>query len=202
MVLKRVPVVEDAEEFNIKSTNINRLRGRDQNLNKEFGRCRSLESSFLPLDCVEEDKDEEELNTFKRRKHLEDLNVEDLNEFNQNQKGERTPTDKKLNRKHSLQFTPQEAILEEQETFIPHLPNMFGSLNTSHGSLHNSPGPRLKVDEIDLKEKKWIKDEDDNEEIEMIMEESEEKNAEQVVDDNKEFQAGIFGLGSNVLNFE
>jgi hypothetical protein len=188
--LKKLPLVADGEEFNMKKTHIHKFKGREDIFNKDLNRCRSLETSFLPLDSVQEDKDEEELNAFKQRRKLEGLTIGDLNEFNQHEK---TP-EKKTKRRYSLQLPMlQDSIQEEQEHgFIPHFHVGFvyyaGLLSSHHGSMHSSPGPLLKVDEIDFKDKKLkSKEGDEDEEIDPIIEETEEKN-KQLVEDNKEYQ--------------
>jgi len=176
---KKVPLFEDAEEFNTKKTHINKPRSRD-----EFFSSKSVDASYLPLGSVEEDNNEEELNAFKLRKKLEDINVADLNEFNQNDK---TPSHERRRRKWSLQISTHDSILEEKEDpVIPHLNYTYGS----QGSLHNSPGTnKLKVDELDFLEKKnKARDEEDDSDIDPIIEEAEER-IRQIVDENKEYQA-------------
>jgi len=179
---KKVPLFEDAEEFNTKKTHIGKPRSRD-----ELFSNKSVDAAYLPLGSVEEDNNEEEVNAFKLRKKLADINLGDLNEFNTNDK---TPVERRR-RKCSLQISTHDSILEEKEgPVIPHLNNMYGS----QGSLHNSPATKkLKVDELDFLEEKKNKarEDDDSSDIDPIMEEAEERN-KQVVDENKEYQAGNF----------
>jgi len=187
---KKLPVVEDAEEFNIKKTHLrSHIRGRDLLLNKSMNRCKSVDTLHLPLDSVKEAKNEEEgNNAFKERKKIEDLNMQDLNEFN---KADKSNSERKNPRRYSLPYASlQDSIQEEKENnFVPQRLSIFAR-KESHSSHHSSPCNKLKVDEIDFMEKKTLKDieENDLEEVIPIQEVAEERNVE-FVEDNKEYQA-------------
>ena len=187
--MKKLPIVTDAQEFNSKET---KMRGRGEGRDKDISRCRSVEAAYLPLDSVQEDKNEEEPNTFGQRKKLEDLNLGDLNEFNQNDK---ILLEKRNRRKYSLQSPFNDSIKEEQEhATLPHLPTIFVNYavpTSNRGSEQNSPSHKLQVDEVDYQEIKLrSREESCCEDIDPIMEETEEKN-NKIVEENREFQAGI-----------
>lgn len=201
---KRLRIFEDEEEFNVKKTHLPKFRGRREVYGGSFDRCKSLDTDNLPLDRVQEDKNEDDLRFENQRNRKMTWNVvQDLNEFNSEKKrrGSFGLVNEGRYKKFSLQnANSKDTIVEEQEKrnvpfFQPPLlflgqPNP-SSTNSScgsyHGSLHSSPRFKLKVDELDIKEKDK-KDEDENEyeEIEMILEEAEEKNLE--CQENKEFQ--------------
>jgi len=183
-------VIADGEEFLGIKSHADRFRGREVRYNKDFNRCRSLEASLLPLDSVLEDKNEEDLNIFRQRRKLNSVKMEDLNEFNRH---DRFVSERRTERKLSMHVAvSNNVIIEEQENkVLPHFVSVFAphSGNGSRrGSLLASPGPKLKVDEIDFMEKKAENKDEDSEENQIdIIEELDEKNAQ--LDDNKEYQA-------------
>jgi len=210
-VFKRLRIFSDEEEFNVKTTHLPKPRGRREFYDKTFHRCKSLDTNNLPLDKVQEDKNEEEINKgFERSKKTTWSMLHDLNEFNQDSKrrGSFGFSNENRYKKFSLQSaSPKETIIEEQEKRV--LPSLQSSLlflgpvnpsstNSSfngsyHGSYHSSPRFKLKVDEIDIKEKdKKLEDDNEYEDIEMILEEAEEKHSE--YQDNREFQNAMHKL--------
>lgn len=197
--LKKLPVIDDGEEFIGMKSHADRFRGREVRFNKDLNRCRSLEASFLPLDSVTEDKNEEDLNLFRQRKKLNSVKMEDLNEFNRHDRF--FPPERRTERKLSMNIVSNNVIMEEQENKImPHFVSVFASHSgngSRRGSLLASPGPKLKVDEIDFMEQKGdAKDEDsDDDEIDII-EEIEEKNTQ--MEDNKEYQAAKAKLNDEI----
>jgi hypothetical protein len=204
--------LSDEEEFNVKKTHLPKFRGRREVYGGNLDRCRSLDTDNLPLDRVQEVKNEDNLNFVleKGRKVLWNM-VHDLNEFNVKPKRRGSIgilSDTKY-KKFSLQSTTsKDTIVEEQEKRTCPVLNssllFLNQLNASstnssyhgshHGSYHSSPRFKLKVDEIDIKdqekEKKQEGEKEDKEfeDIEMILEEAEDKNLEIVM--NKDFQIG------------
>jgi hypothetical protein len=184
--LKKLPAIADGEGF-MKKTHIDRFAEREEIFsNKTLKRCGSLETSFLPLDSVEEDKNEEELKAFKTRRSIKNLHLRDFNEFNQTEK---SLSERKDFKSHSSQLQLSEGIiLEEQENkVLPHFPIYLSANSSRRGSICTPV--KLKVDEIDFLEKKLEgrdDDSDDETRIDTIIEEIEEKNAQ--VEDNKEYQ--------------
>lgn len=199
-------IFADEEEFNVKTTHLPKFRGRREVYGGSFDRCKSLDTDNLPLDKVQEDKNEDDLKFEHQRSRRTTWNVfQDLNEFNSDRKRRASfgLTGENRYKKFSLQSaSSKDTIVEEQEKktgpFMQPTLLFLGQANPSstnsscgshHGSYHSSPRFKLKVDELDFKQKdKNEEDENEYEEIEMILEEAEEKNLE--CQESKEFQSG------------
>jgi hypothetical protein len=187
--LKKLPAVADTEGFNAKKTHIDRFAEREEMFtNKSLKRCGSLETCYLPLGSVEEDKNEEEMNAFKNRRSIKNLQLRDFNEFNQK---ERSFSEWKDSKSHSSQLKiSKDIIMEEQyNKVLPHFQTHLSTNSSRRGSLLGTPA-KLKVDEIDFWDKKFEGRDDDSDDdesrIDTIIEEIEEKNTQ--IEEIKEFQ--------------
>lgn len=175
--LKKLPIVEDAQEFNSKVKFYSRIRGREKEIPV---RGKSMDTKHLPLDRVQESKFEDDLKPLDSKKKHWSV-IKDLNEFNTDRKSSQTYSSKRF----SLPF--ENSIVEEKQEkkkihqiLSPLFAGTFTASNSLHGSnhgshhssLHNSPRFKLKVDEIDKKERKFDSDEgSDSDSIEPIEEE-------------------------------